>query len=346
MELSAGLLLWAVFIVLVLLLVLAGAIYQAVGSARDARTYPPSGQMVEIGAGRRLHIYSTGKGSPTVVMDAGLPGSSLSWRLVQPEVAKFTRVCSYDRAGLGWSDPGSPRRPTQRIVEELRALLASAGIEGPYVLVGHSFGAFTARLFAVKYPDDVVGMVLVDPIYPSEWLQLSEEQQKKLQRAVRLCRRAAVVARLGIARLIAFLAQIGAARFARLGVFLVSGGTLKGGEGMFTPLNKLPQELHGIVRAFWIQPKFYQAIADQLESLPESAAQVAATADHGELPLVVLSAGNSGPARMAEGNGLARLSANGKHVVASKSGHWIHLDRRELVVEAIREVVELACRRR
>jgi len=265
---------------------------------------------------------------------------------VQPEVAKFTRVCSYDRAGLGWSDSGPPPRTTQRIVEELRTLLLSAGIKEPYVLVGHSFGAFTARLYGAKYRDEVVGMVLVDPIYPSEWLQLSDEQQKRLQRAVRLCRRAAVVARLGIARLIAFLARIGASKIARRGVFLVSGGELKGGEGMFASLNKLPQELHGIVRAFWIQPKFYQAIADQLESLPESAAQVAATARHGEPPLVVLSASNPGPARMTEGDGLARLSCNGKHVVASKSGHWIQLDQPELVIEAIREVVELACHRR
>ncbi len=122
---------------LVTLLVLAGLIFQAIGSARDARRFPPPGQLVDVG-GHRLHIYRMGEGTPAVVMDSGFPASSLSWTFVQPAVARFTQAYSYDRAGLGWSDAGPMPRSSRQIVEELRALLLNAGVEGPFVLVGHS----------------------------------------------------------------------------------------------------------------------------------------------------------------------------------------------------------------
>jgi hypothetical protein len=104
--------------VLVTLLVLAGLIFQAIGSARDARRFPPPGRLVNIG-GHRLHIYCMGEGTPAVVMDSGFPASSLSWTFVQPAVARFTHACSYDRAGLGWSDAGPMPRSSRQIVEEL-----------------------------------------------------------------------------------------------------------------------------------------------------------------------------------------------------------------------------------
>ena len=157
------------FAVLVTLLVLAGLVFQEIGSARDARRFPPPGQMVDVG-GHRLHICCTGRGGPTVVMDSGFPGTSLSWTFVQPEVAKFTSACSYDRAGLGWSDAGPMPRTSRQIVEELHALLLNARADEPYVLVGHSFGTFTVRLYASSYPAEVAGIVLLDPIHPSDWL--------------------------------------------------------------------------------------------------------------------------------------------------------------------------------
>ena len=100
---------------------------------------PPPGKLVDIG-GYQLHINCTGKGSPTVILEAGLGGDSRSWHEVQPEIAEFAQVCSYDRAGLGWSDPGPKPRTSQQIVKELHRLLAKADIQSPYVLVGHSFG--------------------------------------------------------------------------------------------------------------------------------------------------------------------------------------------------------------
>ena len=241
LELLVGL------VVLVPLLVLAGLILQVIGSARDARRFPPRGQLVDVG-GHRLHIYCMGRGTPAVVMDSGFPGSSLSWTLVQPEVARFTHACSYDRAGLGWSDAGPMPRSSRQIVEELRALLLNARVEGPFVLVGHSFG-------------------------------------------------------------------------------------------------KLPSELRPIIAALWTQPKFFDAIVSQAEALPQSAAQVAATGDYSDIPLVVLSASSSSPSQMKGHEDLVHLSSQGKHIVASKSGHWIQLDEPDLVIESIREVVESVRRR-
>ncbi|MCX6024566.1 MAG: alpha/beta hydrolase, partial [Chloroflexi bacterium] len=142
-------LIWLVGIVtglLGLLLLCAG--YESVSEAADARTYPPPGQMVDVG-GYRLHIHCIGAGGPTVVIDAGLGDWSASWgSWVQPDVAKTTRVCAYDRAGMGYSEPGPPPRSAEHFAQELHTLLHQGGVPGPYVLVGHSLGGLTARVFA------------------------------------------------------------------------------------------------------------------------------------------------------------------------------------------------------
>ena len=330
--------------VLITLLVVAGLTFQVIGSASDARRFPPPGQLVDIGS-HRLHIYYMGGGTPPVVMDSGFPGSSLSWTFVQPEVARFTQACSYDRAGLGWSDAGPMPRTSRQIVEELRALLLNVRLEGPFVLVGHSFGTFTVRLYASTHPGDVVGMVLVDPIHPSEWLEMTEAEARKLAGAIRLSRYGAFLARLGVARLISALVRLGAPGLARTSVSLLTSGTLAEAERMIAPLTKLPSELRPVIAAWWTQPKFFDAIVSQAEALPQSAAQVAAGGDYGDIPLVVLSASSSSPSQMEGHEALAQLSSHGKHIVATKSGHWIQLDEPDLVIESIRDVVESVRRR-
>ena len=222
MSISALLVDLVAFVVLV---VLVGMAYQTIGSARDKRKFPPPGQMVDMG-GHCLHIHSIGEGSPTVVFESALGSSSLNWALVHSDVAKFTCACSYDRAGLGWSGADPMPRTAQQIVKEFHTLLTNARTKGPYVLVGHSFGGLTARLYAAQYPEEVVGMVLVDPADPSQWLQMTEEQRKRLETGARLSRRGGILARLGIARLTAFLVSAGALGIARFSVSLVSGGTL------------------------------------------------------------------------------------------------------------------------
>jgi pimeloyl-ACP methyl ester carboxylesterase len=135
------------------------------------------GKLVDVGS-YRLHIDCLGAGSPTVVLENGSGDSMLEWMSVQPEIAKFARVCAYDRAGLGWSDPDSAPRTTEGVTRDLHALLANAGIAPPYVLVGHSMGGFFVSRYAAQYPDEVVGAVLVDPagpgqnkIFPAEFMR-------------------------------------------------------------------------------------------------------------------------------------------------------------------------------
>src|SRR5205809_7581444 len=161
------------------------------------------GRFFDVG-GFRLHLNCQGKGSPVVVFDSALGGSSLSWALVQPEIAAMTRACSYDRAGFGWSDAGPMPRTAGRIADELDVLLRRAGEVPPYVLVGHSFGARVMRVFAARHRADVAGLVLIEPAFPEDWLVPNETERQRIDRGVRLCRRGSVAARWGIARLVSW----------------------------------------------------------------------------------------------------------------------------------------------
>src|SRR5512140_534210 len=154
--------LWLVGILAVLsILVLAGWIYEPMAEAADAKAYPLKGQMVDVG-GYRLHINCTGSGSPTVVVESGWGDMSAVWGWVQPEVAKTTRICTYDRAGMGWSEASPEPRAAREFAKELHTLLAKANEPGPYVLVGHSLGGYTVLVYAHDYPAEVSGLVLID----------------------------------------------------------------------------------------------------------------------------------------------------------------------------------------
>lgn len=133
-------------------------------SAMAASAPQAPGTLVDLG-GHRLHVDCTGKGSPTVVVENGLGDFSFDWILVQTRVSQFTRICSYDRAGYAWSDPGPKPRTLAQINLELRDALTKVGEQGPFVLVGHSFGGPVVRNFAVTHPQDVAGMVLVDAAF-------------------------------------------------------------------------------------------------------------------------------------------------------------------------------------
>jgi pimeloyl-ACP methyl ester carboxylesterase len=311
----------------------AGGVYQALGARADRRRHPPLGRLVSVGS-HRLHIFTAGEGAPAVVLDNGLPATSVGWCFVQPRVAEFTATASYDRAGLGWSDSAvAGPRTAGRAAEELHTLLGAAGVPPPYVLVGHSFSGFTARLYAARWPEEVAGIVLVDPIHPSEWLPPSPMQQRQLAAGARMARRVGWIAALGGMRFYFWL-------IARRAI------TPRAPGDWIASIAKLPREFLPLLRAFWSQRKPFAALAAGLEGLLESAREVEREAGPlGDVPLVVLSAGNTNRRRLAAHEELARLSSRGTHVVVHTAGHWIHLDEPQVVVAAIREVVEQARKR-
>jgi|LGOV01.1.fsa_nt_gb pimeloyl-ACP methyl ester carboxylesterase len=298
-----------------------------------AHPYPPPGRLVDVG-GYHLHINCSGEGKPTVVIDSGLGDFSLGWSLVQPEVAKFTRVCTYDRAGYGWSDSGPKPRTSQQIVKELHTLLANAGIEKPYVLVGQSGGGLNLRLYASQYPGEVVGMVLVDPAHEEQWSRLPP-QVWKVQ-----------IVNMRVIKFLSFLTKAGL-----LGMF----GRLTGPPGF---VQKLPSEVQPMYLAAF-STQYFNTFLDEFASLEESFAQVRTTGTLGNIPLTVLTGGNlleqsqvrlpaSLPMEEAKQvwvelhAELANLSSNSTHIVAEQCGHGIHIDQPELVIDAIHRVVKEA----
>lgn len=154
-----------VLLLMLVVLVVAGVIYEQMGRRRDRRRYPQIGQSVDIG-GRTLNIFCSGEGSPAVIFDSGGHTAGYSWVDIQPEVAKQTRACWYDRAGYGWSDPGPSPRTSKAIANELHTLLHAAKVEPPYVLVGATASAFHVRVYNSLYPDEVAGAVLIEASDP------------------------------------------------------------------------------------------------------------------------------------------------------------------------------------
>lgn len=303
------------------------------------RLPPPPGRLVDIG-GHRLHLHCLGSG-PAVVFDSALGASSISWTYVQPEVARFATACAYDRAGFGWSDRGPLPRTTGRILEELRALLAATGQARPYVMVGHSFGGLTARLYAHRYPEEIAGLVLLDPAYPEDWREPSEAHRALIRRGGALCRYGYRAARFGVADAVTVLVRLGALDVARWLARLVSAGSLqRADEDVLAPVTQLPQHLRQVARRMWTQPRFFEALGSQIEAVCESAAEIPQDQDFGDLPVTVVSGEkNSDAGQLSRQARLAARSRRGRHVIAAGSGHWIPLERPDVVVEAIRDVV-------
>src|SRR5919109_412897 len=189
-------------LVLIIGLLLVGAIYESLAEASDTTTYPPPGQLVNVG-GHRLHINCTGSGSPTVVIEAGLGDWSTGWDFVQRGVAKTTQVCTYDRAGWGWSEAGPLPRDAAQFAKELHTLLQNANIPGPYVMVGHSLGGFGVRVFVHEYASDVAGVVLIDSMNPRQLPQSPTGVQFQSNLQSRIYSLLTVLARFGLVRLLA-----------------------------------------------------------------------------------------------------------------------------------------------
>ena len=317
-----------------------GVVYQKLGTRRDAKVYPPPGRLVSLGT-HRLHLLESGAGGPTILLEAGLMSTVLSWSELQRTLAASFRVISYDRAGLGWSDAGPMPRTADRIVEELHTLLERAEIPPPYVLVGHSFGGLTMPLFAARFPKEVSGMVLVDPVAPAEWNPPSEHDLKLTRIGAQVCRRAAILARFGLIRFVAFLLTTRIKDLAAHLVRLISRGTPAESGTVSSPwFAALPANERAMTSVFWVQPKFALTIDSQLENLPASAASVAQFTNFSDKPVIILSARTAPERRRTEHAAIAARLPHGEHVLAGKSNHWIMQEDPDLVIRAIEKVLK------
>ena len=318
---------WVALLLLALLVLIVGlaaigASYQAIATARDQRTYPPPGRLVDVG-GYRMHLYCLGQGSPTVILDAANLGAVSNWAWVQPELASTTRVCAYDRAGLGWSDLSPQPQDTQQNAEALHTLLGNADVPGPYVLVGHSFGGLYTRMFAERFPDEVVGMVLIEGTLPDGLKRLGKPDVMPNAPDERMIDFTPVISQLGILRLLGF------------------------------PPNDpdLPERQFGELQAHLASTKCAELIKRQYHLFPTLLAQVRPLYRAGSLgdrPLAVV-LGSAGDGSIKEWQELfeqqAALSSNRIIRMIDGATHVSLVDRREHAVQTsavILQVVEAA----
>lgn len=321
----------------VVTLLAVGALYQGIVARRHRRQFTPPGQLIDVG-GHRLHVICRGSGSPVVLLESGIAASSLSWAVVQPEIAKFTRVCAYDRAGLAWSDVASCSRSFERIVDELSTVLARVAPGERYVLVGHSFGSFVVRAYAARHPNAVLGLVLVDP--PTEWLTMTPQRARMLWGGRHLSRVGAVLAHIGVVRTCLALLSGGAPGAPRRFVKIFGPTAARTLERLVGEVRKLPPDVHPIVQALWCQPKCFYAMADHLRVLEREGISLGGFIPPREIPVIVISSGDQPPEQIDSHRMLAERSANGRHVIAARSTHWVQFDEPELVVSLVRDLVE------
>ena len=326
------------FCVAALISVLLGWFYQKLGTRRDGERFPPPGRLIDIGT-HRLHVFEQGSGGPTIVLEAGLMSTTLSWDNLQHKLAQSYRVVSYDRAGLGWSDLGPMPRTSDRIVEELHTLLHRAGVPPPYILVGHSFGGLTVPLFAALFPEETAGMVLVDPVAPKEWNPPSEHDRRLTQIGATICRRAALLSRVGLVRFVSFLLTTRLKNVAACLVRVISRGAPTDAGAVSSPwFSALPAREREMAAVFWVQERFALTIASQLENLPYSAARAARLDGPFDKPVVILSASAAPEKRRKEHAAMAERLPDGDYVLAGGSNHWIMQSQPELVIRAIQKV--------
>jgi pimeloyl-ACP methyl ester carboxylesterase len=287
-----------------------GYIYEKAAAWKDQKVHPAPGRMVAVGD-HKLHLLYKASVDPTVVIEQGAGEPSRLWWPVQDKIAEFASVCTYDRAGYGWSEPVAAGRTIAERAEELHTLLTNAGIPGPYVLVAHSYGGFIVRCFARNHPDQTAGVVLVDT--PEEAAFFRREVLNFYSRLIFMNKAVELAARFGVLRLL----------------------------GQLFPLDH--------VGFSFVRPAEYSVAGDDLASLQLvelPMGNFGGVGNLGDMPLAVITHGQPFPGPFfilekgwSEGQTrLAGLSTNSVLVRANKSNHMIQIDEPGLVVDAVRRV--------
>ncbi len=324
----------------------------ASGAPGDA-IYTHAGKIVDV-RGRGIDFHCIGTGAPVVVFDAGWEDWSPAWAVVQPRIARFTRACSYDRAGSGFSDPGLMPRTSVRIADELHAALHAAAIAGPYVLVGHSFGSYNIRTFADRYMNEVAGMVIVDgengDVEPPAQRRLDDEGLAAAVKPLQRCR-AAIVA----AEPLPYLHGTRGEKPLRCDRVFFRG---------LPERNWSPQLNAAILRFVSRTPTLYDAVISELQGMPADEVYLQThVRSLGARPLRVLTAmqhfgplSRLTPKQRVEAAAFERinarsqakwlrLSGDAKQIFARRSSHYIQYDQPDIVVNAVRDVVARIRRR-
>lgn len=315
---------------LAMIIVVIGAVYEALGRRSAEANYPPRGQMVDVG-GRRMHIDCRGTGSPTVIFESGLgTGGTIDWTLVHDKIAGFTRACAYDRAGIMWSDPKDTPQRASAVADDLHALLKGAGISGPLVLVGHSIGGPYIRTYTGKYGDQVAGLVMVDASHP--------DQVARLSKATGIDTHPGQAG--WIMHTISALSWTGAVRFVM----------------SRADAGKLPKDAAARMAAY--VSKSVKGATSELDGFDQTMDDARAVRSFGNRPLIALTA--MAPFKPAELETLkmkaadgarfkqewktlhaeqTALSTRGRQRIVPDAGHYIQIDRPDIVVAAVRDVV-------
>lgn len=320
-------------IALLLILGISGMLYQRQAMASDLEAYPAPGEMVDVGD-FQMHLHCEGTGSPTIVFEAGLGDYSASWWTVRETITQEARTCVYDRAGLGWSDFTNSIASSDDVVENLHTLLQNAGETAPYIFVGHSAGGVSVREYAQQYPDDVVGLVLVDSSHENQQLRFPEEITSlgnSLTSTLRICQ---------------LIAPTGLIRVAGIAENFVDD---------FDGDDNLRQE----AIALFNRTHTCTAISNEYTGLIAEVSQDTRPQSLGDLPIVVLTQGiGSDPADFPDSvspeaieqmdivwvelqEELVALSSNSSHIIVEDASHYIHHDRPDVLIEAIQQILSM-----
>lgn len=316
------------FVTLLVLLAAGGAGYQWVAARADRERFPPPGELMDVD-GLQMHVDCRGRGRPVVILEAGLTSGSWSWGPVHDAVSRHTRVCAYDRPGMGWSTPINREADAGEVADRLHALIRAAGIEGPYVLLGMSAGGVYVRAYYRRHPERVVGMVLVDSSHEQQGNRLPTfEGQESAERMVRLC---TLLQPLGVVR-------------------------LTGALDMLLEQPGIPDASRPLLRAKFNQPGYCRSMLAEIRSFAGDVVDPEPPASLGDLPLVVLSQGNEPAGNEVFGitdeqariqravwndlqQELTALSTRGTRLVAEQSGHVIQLEQPELVIDSVTDLI-------